>query len=312
VPLPLEIVHRVHAVAREVGVTPHMVTLAVFLAVLERWTGCGDLVVGTAVNHRPLPDTEDMIGPFASIIPVRYTVDRELSFRHHLDAVKEGILRAREHENVPFELIVGSLGAAQSAAYNPLVQVTMTYKSGVVQPMKLSDLTVTAIPTQDVDVQRDLAVEISGDHGDYLSVAYSSDLWDRATIDTLVEAYVAALDQATAHLDARLGALRLALPEAPVHQPSPAAPAPAAPAAADAAIEEAVRQAWLEVLEVPEVGGDDDFFELGGESIGAMRICNRLGTALGGRVPLRVLFENSVFADFAAEVRTRAEGWTAG
>jgi hypothetical protein len=86
---------------------------------------------------------------------------------------------------------------------------------------------------------------------------------------------------------------------------------PSAAAAADTAIEEAVRQAWLEVLEVPEVGGDDDFFELGGESIGAMRICNRLGTALGGRVPLRVLFENSVFTDFAAEVRTRAEGWTA-
>lgn len=305
VPLPAEVVQRVHAVSRAAGVTPHMVTLAAFLALLARWTNCGDLVVGTAVNHRPLPETEEMIGPFASIMPVRYDVQSGRTFREHLTAVRERFLQARDHEDVPFELIVGRLGAAQSAAYNPLVQVTMTYKSGVVQPMKLPGLTVADIPAVDVDVQRDLAVEISGEHGDYLSVAYTSDLWDRGTIDALVSAYVAALDQATAQLDRPLDALHLPVPETVAHESvSVVAAAPAV--TADAALEQLVRHAWLEVLELPDVDSEDDFFDLGGESLGAMRICNRLSTALGGRVPLRILYENSVLKDFAAELRVSA------
>ncbi|MET8803364.1 condensation domain-containing protein [Streptomyces sp. NPDC004546] len=210
--LPLEVVRRVDTVAREASVTPHIVTLAVFVAVLARWTDCGDLVVGTAVNHRPLPETDDMIGPFASILPVRYTVRDGLTFREHLEEVKQQVLTAREYEDVPFELILNSAGVTYSPAYNPLVQVTMTYKSGVIEPFSLAGLTVAEMPAQDIDVQRDLALEVTGERGDRLSVAYASDLWDRGTIDALVEAYVVALDFATAHLDEPLDAAELDLP----------------------------------------------------------------------------------------------------
>ncbi|MER7728150.1 condensation domain-containing protein [Streptomyces sp. NPDC096323] len=211
-PLPSEAVRRVDTLAGEAGATPHIVTLAVFVSVLARWTGCGDLVVGTAVNHRPLPETDDMIGPFASILPVRYTVRDGLTFREHLEEVKQQVLDAREHEDVPFELILDSAGVTHSPAYNPLVQVTMTYKSGVIEPVTMPGLTVAEIPAQDIDVQRDLALEVTGERGDQLSVAYASDLWDRATVEALAAAYAAALDHATRHPDEPLGSVGLPLP----------------------------------------------------------------------------------------------------
>ena len=45
------------------------------------------------------------------------------------------------------------------------------------------------------------------------------------------------------------------------------------------------------MLGVPEVGADDDFFGLGGDSLAAARLAGRAGAALGVRVPLRAVFE---------------------
>jgi acyl carrier protein len=67
-------------------------------------------------------------------------------------------------------------------------------------------------------------------------------------------------------------------------------------------LERTVADAWREVLGVPAVDPQDDFFALGGESLAAMRVCNRIGRSIGVRIPLRMLFERSQLADFVAGV----------
>ncbi|WP_454197364.1 amino acid adenylation domain-containing protein [Nocardia sp. Marseille-Q1738] len=51
------------------------------------------------------------------------------------------------------------------------------------------------------------------------------------------------------------------------------------------------------------VGANDDFFELGGNSLIATQAAARLGTALGVRVPVALLFEASVVARLAERLR---------
>ncbi|WP_374211152.1 amino acid adenylation domain-containing protein [Nocardia sp. CDC159] len=51
-----------------------------------------------------------------------------------------------------------------------------------------------------------------------------------------------------------------------------------------------------------EVGADDDFFELGGNSLVATQVAARLGAEIGARVPARLVFEASTVTELAARI----------
>ncbi|NLU84729.1 non-ribosomal peptide synthase/polyketide synthase, partial [Rhodococcus sp. HNM0569] len=88
-------------------------------------------------------------------------------------------------------------------------------------------------------------------------------------------------------------------------------PAPAAARefrAPQGAAETAVADVFADILDVERVGADDDFFDLGGNSLVATRVVARLGAALGKRVELRTLFEAPTVAQLAAAVEDADAG----
>ncbi|WP_084654601.1 non-ribosomal peptide synthetase [Nocardia altamirensis] len=70
--------------------------------------------------------------------------------------------------------------------------------------------------------------------------------------------------------------------------------------------EETVAEIFGEVLGLDRVGADDDFFELGGNSLIATRIAARLGAALDIRIPLHLVFETPTVAGLAEQVQRHA------
>jgi len=60
--------------------------------------------------------------------------------------------------------------------------------------------------------------------------------------------------------------------------------------------EQAVAAIWAELLGVPNVGIDDDFFDLGGQSLVAIKVVTRLSDAFAIDLPLRNLFERPTVA----------------
>ncbi|AQA24428.1 hxxPF-repeated domain protein [Rhodococcus sp. MTM3W5.2] len=67
-------------------------------------------------------------------------------------------------------------------------------------------------------------------------------------------------------------------------------------------VEEIVAGTISEVLGLPRVGLDDNFFDLGGNSLIATRVAARLGSVLGVTVPVRLLFESPTVAALAVRV----------
>ncbi|MFJ8593553.1 non-ribosomal peptide synthase/polyketide synthase [Streptomyces sp. NPDC093598] len=74
--------------------------------------------------------------------------------------------------------------------------------------------------------------------------------------------------------------------------------------------ERAVAAAWADVLDTGEVGADDDFFALGGDSILAVRIVSRLRAAFGTDVSPRLLFTHTTVSALAAALGDPAQNTT--
>ncbi|WP_420130679.1 amino acid adenylation domain-containing protein [Longimicrobium sp.] len=66
--------------------------------------------------------------------------------------------------------------------------------------------------------------------------------------------------------------------------------------------EREVARAWREVLGIPRVGADADFWALGGHSLLAMQVLSRIRQRLGVELPVRALFDAPTVAALAAAV----------
>src|ERR1039457_543376 len=66
------------------------------------------------------------------------------------------------------------------------------------------------------------------------------------------------------------------------------------------AAEEALARIWAEVLRLPDVEIDANFFEIGGDSMKAMEVIRRMGELMGVDMPLMAFFEDPTVAHLAA------------
>lgn len=77
--------------------------------------------------------------------------------------------------------------------------------------------------------------------------------------------------------------------------------------APESLVEQAVADVFGDVLDVETVGLDDDFFELGGNSLIATQVASRLTKVLGRTVAVRSLFESSSVGSLAAFVESSTD-----
>ncbi|MFI9000578.1 amino acid adenylation domain-containing protein [Streptomyces sp. NPDC053541] len=66
--------------------------------------------------------------------------------------------------------------------------------------------------------------------------------------------------------------------------------------------EEALAEIWSQVLRLERVGAQDDFFDIGGDSVRSIQVVGAVETALGVRMPTRALFAHPTLRAFAAAV----------
>ena len=212
--LPAALRARVDALARGEGATLFMALHAAFAAVLARWSGEPDVVIGTPVANRTRSALEPLVGFFVNSLALRLDTADAGGFRGLLGRARTAALGAYAHQDVPFEQLVEALNPDRSLAHAPLFQVMLMVQTAGPGPLRLPGLTAEPLERPSGTAKFDLTLALADDDtaadGSMLGeIEYAADLFDAATMERLAAHVLALLDAATAAPDAPVDRLPL-------------------------------------------------------------------------------------------------------
>ncbi len=194
------------ALGQREGATLFMLLLAVFQALLHRYTSQTDIVVGTPIANRTRPETHGLIGPFLNTLALRTDLSGNPTFRALLAQVRAVATGAYAHQDLPFEKLVEELRPERDASHTPLIQVMFVAE---IAPLPLIDLpgrTLRPVLIDNGTAPFELALVIT-EIGDGISglVEYNTDLFDEPTITRLIGHFQTLLETFTADPGQRIG-----------------------------------------------------------------------------------------------------------
>ncbi|MBF8743711.1 non-ribosomal peptide synthetase, partial [Pseudomonas guariconensis] len=177
---------RLKQVAQTHQLTPFMVLLAAFAVLLQRYSGQGDVRIGTPIANRNRSEVEGLIGCFVNTQVLRVQVDPGQTVAELLAATKASALGAQAHQELPFEQLVEALDLPRGDGHNPLFQVMYNHQPQVadVDAMRVgSALTVQAIEPTRRTTQFDLTLDTYEKGGRlHAALTYATDLFEAGSI----------------------------------------------------------------------------------------------------------------------------------
>ncbi len=185
-----ETARAVRDLSRRLEATPFMTLLAVWAALMARYGGGGDLVVGTAVAGRGRVELEPLIGLFAENLVLRLDLAGDPAFGQLVARARETTLAAWAHQDVPFERLVRELRQERDLSHSPLYQTALTLDSSERPPLELPGLRLELLSVPAGTAKLDLALYLEDRQGGISGMLeYNRDLFDAATAVRLLAAF---------------------------------------------------------------------------------------------------------------------------
>ncbi|MDX2680508.1 condensation domain-containing protein [Streptomyces sp. NY05-11A] len=143
-PAPRALADAVIALASERRTTPYTVFLTAVLALLHQLSGGQpDLVVGVPTENRVRRGAEHLVGCFLNVVPVRVDCSGDPRFPDLLERVGANLLRAYDHQRLPFPEILEATRAERPTDRHPIYQVTCELQLDGWMPVELPDCRVS-------------------------------------------------------------------------------------------------------------------------------------------------------------------------
>lgn len=206
--LPAELSAGAREIGRREGSTLFMTVFAAFAALLGRYTGRTDVVLGSPAANRHRPGTEGIIGFFVDNLVLRLDLGGDPTFRELLHRAREVALGAYANPDLPFEHLVTELDAGRDKSRNPLVQVLLLVQAAPTEPLRLGPVSAEPVEVHTATSQFDLTLAaFDGPRGIALEAEYSTDLFTGETIDRLLAHLSLLLAAVVANPEVRFSAL---------------------------------------------------------------------------------------------------------
>ncbi|ATL25675.1 Siderophore biosynthesis non-ribosomal peptide synthetase modules, Bacillibactin synthetase component F [Streptomyces formicae] len=199
---------RLREVAQAHDASVFIVLQAALATLLYRVGGGSDIPVGSPVAGRTDEALDDLVGFFVNTLVLRTDVSGGPTFAELIGRVRETVLDAYAHQDVPFERLVDALSPERTLARHPLFQVVLSLNNTDPVPPGTEagshGLSVTPHPvgtgTSGFDLLfgfGEVPARDGADGGMYCSVEYSTDLFDESTVRGIADRYLRLLDAVT-------------------------------------------------------------------------------------------------------------------
>ena len=234
IPLPGGLTARLRALSQQQGVTLFMTLLAAFGALLSRYSGQSDLVIGTPIANRTRSELEGLIGFFVNTLALRLDLSGDPSFTTLLERVRIVATEAYAHQDLPFEMLVAKLAPERHLSHTPLFQVMFALENlpeetlpeeappdkGLAAeeppnkaPRSFDSTAPSVILETSGAAKFDLTLAVTElDDGMTVTFEYAIDLFDSPTIRRMLGHFLVLLEGVVAEPEQRLSELPLLSP----------------------------------------------------------------------------------------------------
>ncbi|QJC51345.1 amino acid adenylation domain-containing protein [Paenibacillus albicereus] len=194
------------------SVTMNSLLFTLYGALLARWSGAEERVIGTLSAGRGHPDTGAMVGMFNGFLPIRTSFPRGLALKQAAQDMQERLLSAYEHQEVPFERLLELAGGPFDPARNALFDTMLILHSQLGgepsvrgERFSLEPVRIGGSRTSKLDLKLDLYGD--GPHGLRGELEYASRLLRPSTVQRLADTWIELLQRAAAEPQATLDEL---------------------------------------------------------------------------------------------------------
>ncbi|MCQ8187448.1 amino acid adenylation domain-containing protein [Streptomyces sp. RCU064] len=200
--IPAPLYDKVVALARATQSSPFMVVQAGLAALLTRLGAGTDIPIGTPIAGRTDTSLDDLVGVFINTLVLRTDTSGRPTARALIERVRTRNLAAYAHQDLPFERLVEVLNPERSLARHPLFQVLLAFNNTDTAATDqavadIPDLTVSPVAADTGVGKFDLSFTFTEQphQADGLRgvLEYSTDLFDRDTVETLGSRYLRVL-----------------------------------------------------------------------------------------------------------------------
>ncbi|MCM2540693.1 non-ribosomal peptide synthetase [Burkholderia glumae] len=198
--LPAALRETLDAHARQHRLTRFTLLVAGFAALLGRYAGEEDVVIGTPVANRTHAEWQALVGFVANTVALRFDCAADRSIGQFLEAASSTVRDALVHADLPFEQVLRAIDRPAGA---PLFQAMFAMQPASAASFSLDALSVTALPLAPSQTKFDLTllVEENGDDAE-LAFEYRADRFDRGWIADLARRYLLLLERLVANASA--------------------------------------------------------------------------------------------------------------
>src|SRR5262249_28716859 len=115
--------------SRRLDATLFMTLFAAWQALLHRYSGQGEIVVGAPIANRQQAETEELVGFLVNMLALRTDLSGNPSFAELVQRVRGTALGAYAHQALPFEKLIEELQPERDTSHSPLVQVVFALQN---------------------------------------------------------------------------------------------------------------------------------------------------------------------------------------